>query len=282
MSWWKPLVIVVAAVVLMVGTSFVLGIAAMIAEVLLFDRDPENLQMTPLMLLATNASLVIMAVPTLILTAWLSRTPWRRLLQADGRVRFGRGGLYLVIFGALVLVATAVMSLVDPSTAGVGGFAVSGTTIALIAAVVLTTPLQAAAEEITFRGAIMPAVASWIRPARAAVVVGLAGSSLVFGTVHLSADPWLFAYYTLFGASMAAMAVISRGLEAPIAFHVANNVVMMLLAALFADGGGFTIDRSVGMGGPFMLFFIAVDVLAVVIVWLMERRARRERRTLES
>lgn len=100
------------------------------------------------------------------------------------------------------------------------------------------------------------------------------GSSLLFGLAHASVDPWLLAYYTLFGACMAAMAVISRGLEAPIAFHVTNNLLMMVMAVLFADGGGITIDRSVGVGGPFMLLLIGVDVAAVALVWWNERRLR--------
>ena len=125
-----------------------------------------------------------------------------------------------------------------------------------------------------FRGALMPAVASWIRAAKPALIVGMIASSILFGLVHMSVDPWLLTYYTAFGACMAAMAVISRGLEAPIAFHVTNNVIMMVAGALFADGQGIVIDRSVGMGGPFMLVAIAVDLAAVAVVWLYERRQR--------
>jgi membrane protease YdiL (CAAX protease family) len=87
-------------------------------------------------------------------------------------------------------------------------------------------------------------------------------------------DPWLLAYYVIFGLSMAAMALISRGLEAPIAFHVMNNLIMMIVGALFAGGEGVVVDRSVGMGGPYMLVFIAVDLVAVALVWLYERRQR--------
>src|SRR5690625_6636368 len=80
---------------------------------------------------------------------------------------------------------------------------------------------------------------------------------------------------------MAAIAVISRGLEAPIAFHVTNNLIMMVLAALFAGGEAVEIDRSVGMGGPFMLGFIAVDLVAIGFVWLYERRIHPEDGAIE-
>src|SRR5699024_6903220 len=105
-----------------------------------------------------------------------------------------------------------------------------------------------------------------------ALVVGLVSSSLIFGLVHLSLDPWLLAYYSVLGASMAAIAVISRGLEAPIAFHLTNHLIMVVLAALFAGGEAVEIDRSVGLGGPFMLGLIAGDLRAIGFVWLYERR----------
>src|SRR5699024_7984421 len=152
------------------------------------------------------------------------------------------------------------------------------TTLGLIAVAVLTTPLQAAGEELLFRGAILPAVASWIRAVKPALVVGMIGSSLVFGAMHASLDPWLLSYYTAFGFCMAAMALISRGLEAPIAFHATNNLLMMVAGALFAGGEGVVIDRSVGMGGPFMLVVIALDVVAVLLVWWYERHLRARRR----
>lgn len=35
--------------------------------------------------------------------------------------------------------------------------------------------------------------------------------------------------------------------------------------------GTFALDRSVGMGGPFMPIFIAIDLIAVGVVWLLVR-----------
>src|SRR5699024_2593065 len=68
-------------------------------------------------------------------------------------------------------------------------FAVTSTTVGLLVVALLTTPLQAAGEELMFRGAVMPLIASWIRAAKPALVVGLVSSSLIFGLVHLSLDP---------------------------------------------------------------------------------------------
>lgn len=48
--------------------------------------------------------------------------------------------------------------------------------------------------------------------------------------------------------------------EAPIALHVANNVLLFTLNTIFADGGAWIIDRSAGAAGLSLLVFALVDV----------------------
>lgn len=276
MSWWKPLLIITVPLLVMFGGSLVFVVVAVLLDQLVFGASAGAFEITPAMMLATNLSLVVMAPVAIALTAWLAKVPWRSLLSAGGGLRWRRLAGYLGVFSALVLAVSAVGSLLLPESMGLGaGFAITGTSVAFLVIAVLTTPLQAAAEELTFRGAMMPAIGSWVRAPRLALAVGLVGSSLLFGLAHFSIDPWLLSYYTIVGVCTAAMAIISRGLEAPIAFHVGNNLVLMVLGALFSGGENMAIDRSVGAGGPFMLVFIAMDVVAVLLVVWHERRARR-------
>lgn len=274
MRWWKPLVIIPVLLIAMFVLQLVVTFAVLLLEVVAFGRDAADMSISPLMMVAVNLSLAVMGPLAVFLTAFVGRVPWRSLLASPRRMSLRRWGVYLGAFSLLVLAALGLSALLAPEAAGLKSFAITGTTVGLVLVALLTTPLQAAGEELMFRGALVPALASWVRAAKPALVVGMIGSSIIFGLVHMSVDPWLLSYYTAFGLCMAAMAVISRGLEAPIAFHVANNVIMMVAGALFADGQGIEIDRSVGMGGPFMLLFIAVDLVAVAIVWLYERRQR--------
>ncbi|HYP44595.1 MAG TPA: hypothetical protein VEQ66_05305 [Propionibacteriaceae bacterium] len=64
--------------------------------------------------------------------------------------------------GGAVFVARdlAVTRIVAPEDLGWSELGGTGTTVALLAAVVLSTPMQAAGEELMFRGAILPAAAS--------------------------------------------------------------------------------------------------------------------------
>src|SRR5699024_4918472 len=253
LRWWKPLIIVPSLLIVMVVLQIALSLVALIIESFAFGRDPLDASMSPLLMLAANLSLAAVGPLAIVATALIGRVPWRRLLASPRRMSLRRWGVYFGAFSLLVIIGLAVMQLIDPGSTGLTSFAVTSTTVGLLVVALLTTPLQAAGEELMFRGAVLPLIASWIRAATPALVVGL---------VHLSLDPWLLAYYSVFGASMAAIAVISRGLEAPIAFHVTTNLIMMVLAALFAGGEAVEIDRSVGMGGPFMLGFIAVDLVA--------------------
>lgn len=274
MSWWKPLVIVPALIILMLVIQVIGMFVAGMLEWLVLGNElgPESLQLTPVMMLAVNLSIAAMAPISIALMRCVAKVPVREQFALARRASWGRLGVYTGMFLALLLAVNAIFVVIDPSS--LQALSLSGGVIALLAITVLTTPLQAAGEEVMFRGAIMPSIASWIRPAKVALVVGLVLSSVIFGLMHGSVDPWLLSYYTIFGAAMAAMAVISRGLEAPIALHVVNNVVMMMLAALGTDDGSIAIDRSVGQGGPFMLVFIGMDLVAVALVWLVERRRR--------
>lgn len=272
MPWWAPILLTIGLLGLMLILQLVTVTAVAIGEIMLLGRDPDSTTLSPLMLLAVNLSLALTGVIAAVLTRIVAKIPLRTLLAAPRRPSAGRLGTYLTVFTLLVLAALGISELLAPQPQSISGVALTGTTIGLLAVALLTTPLQAAGEELLFRGTIMPAISSWVRPVGPALVLGVAVSTVLFGISHASIDPWLLTYYTVFGLSMAVMAIISKGLEAPIAFHVANNVVMMAIGSVFNDGAELTLDRSVGMGGPFMLIFIALDLLAVGVVWLIERR----------
>lgn len=179
-----------------------------------------------------------------------------------------------ILLGAAVLVGAGigVVALVAPESPGWVAFGVSGTTILMLVIALVSTPLQSVGEELMFRSAVLPAAASWVRAVRSALAVGLVVSSLGFALLHGSSDPWLFGYYTFIGLATGVMAIISRGIDSPAAFHVANNVLFSVVNTLMADGKGYTIDRSSDTGDPSLLILAAVNIAMVALVWMRERR----------
>lgn len=96
-------------------------------------------------------------------------------------------------------------------------------------AVVLTSPLQAAAEEYFFRGYLMASLGSLVRTPW----FGIVASAALFAAFHGSAQnlPLVVDRFA-FGVLAGILVWRTGGLEAGIAAHVANNVSAFLLAGL--------------------------------------------------
>ncbi|MFI2713955.1 CPBP family intramembrane glutamic endopeptidase [Micromonospora sp. NPDC018662] len=260
----------------------VMGLAMLALQVLSYllvgvvegSDDPFSPTMTPLKSLAINLSIGASGVVAILFLAWVAKVPWRSLISSPRAFDARRLTTYLVSAVLLVGAGLGVVALVAPDSTPWVGFGVSGTTIALLVVTVLTTPLQSAGEELMWRSALLPAAASWVRAVRPALAVGLVVSSLGFAMLHGSTDPWLFGYFTFIGLCTGVMAIISGGIEAPVAFHVANNVLFGIANTVLADGEPYAIDRSTDSGDASLLILAAVNVAMVALVWLRERRAR--------
>lgn len=97
-----------------------------------------------------------------------------------------------------------------------------------LVAILLTSPLQAAAEEVFFRGYLLQALGSL----SANRWVGIVASAAVFALFHGTQNAWLFASRFAFGILAGVLVVASGGLEAGIAAHVVNNVCAFIYAGL--------------------------------------------------
>lgn len=271
MAWWKG-IIVVLALPLTLGVSQ-LGLYLLAG---LIEGDPFAPELTPLKLLAANLSTGLTALLALVLVGRFAKVPWRVVFSAPRR--FDRRRLVIYFLGSLVIVAIvmAIVGLTASEAIGWTEFTVTGTTVGILVVVILTTPIQATGEEIVLRGAILPAAGSWFRAVRPAFITGLVVSSLIFAFLHGSSDPILFGYYIFFSVCTALMGLITRGLEAAIAFHTANNLVVTILNSLFSGGGAIAVERSEGQaGGLALLLPAAASLGALIMVWLRERSRRK-------
>lgn len=269
MSWWKPLPVILLPPVVLVVLQ-VLGYQ--LVGVIEGSDDPLAPTMTPLKFLAVNLATIATGVLAIVILARLGKVPWRRLISSPRPFDFHRFIRYLLGAALLVAAGIGVVALIAPDSPGWIAFGVSGTTITILLLTLFTTPLQALGEELMFRSAALPASASWVRAVRPALVLGLVVSSLSFALPHGSSDPWLFGYYVFIGVSTGLMATVSRGIEAPVAFHIANNVLFTTVNTLMSNGEPFTIDRSSGSGDASVLILGAVNIAMLVLVRLRERR----------
>lgn len=270
--WWRgalSIVLVIAGILLLTTVG---GIAATVLDLLLGTQDLDALAsgvvvMTPALLLATNLSIAGAGALSIVAHRYLSgvRAGYFHSVLPGFRWRW----LWVsTAVAAPFYLVFAALNFLDPAFQPVG----SPSMLAFLAVIVLTTPLQAAAEEYMFRGVVQRAAGSWARSPRWAMVLGTAVSATIFSIVHFAADPWLIAYYFLFGVGLSILTQRTGGLESGIAIHTANNLFLLAVSALAGQmDAGF--DRSAGVGSPVLLLpIVMLAVVIAILSWLARRR----------
>lgn len=271
-AWWRGALAIILLAVVFLVLSLALSVAAIAVDLLtgaysLDDLSAMEITLTPWSMLANNLALAAMWPVAVLLQWWLFGVRPRWMSSVEGRFRWNWVGRLALIIVPVWAVYVGISFALSPLDAVV----IDGTVIAMLAVVILTTPLQSAGEEFGTRGLIQRSAGSWFANPTAAFVVGTLVSGAIFATAHLAGDPWLIAYYFVFGASLSVTARGTGGLEAPILIHVTNNVLLLVPTALMSQTDQI-FQRDVGTGGPFMLAPMAVCILAAVIsIWWARR-----------
>jgi membrane protease YdiL (CAAX protease family) len=276
---WHPLVGVLLLLVAWIAIGIAIFAVAAAAVAIIDDpsvasQDELDELTGPLGFLVGNlflaaaipAALVAVAVVHGERPGWLNSVTRRlrpRLLLVCAGLALAVQALAAAVFYLLYL-AGADMELTDSETEWPG----SRTFLALLLITLLTTPLQSAGEEYVFRGYLIQAGGVWTR---SRWIPGLV-SSLLFAAAHGAQDPWLFADRFFFGLAAWWLVLRTGGLEAGIALHAVNNVVVFIFAAASDE-----IDSS--LEATDMEAWVALlDVAMIVLTaYLCDRYARRAR-----
>ncbi len=199
---------------------------------------------------------VLMAIMHQVRPRWLwsvqAGLRWRYLLICLGIAAVALNGVVLL---STLVEAPARWSL-QP---GFWGFLV---------VIILTSPLQAAAEEVFFRGYLMQALGSLVAKPWFGVVV----SALVFALLHGTQNLPLFLDRLGFGLLAAVLVWRTGGLEAGIAAHVINNVFAYVLAGLTTSIAEIRAISEIGWVDA--AFDVGGFALFAVLAYLVARRLR--------
>ncbi len=281
--WWRPVVglVVAAAAVIVASTGVVL--AAMAVALLQGGsadlQNDSNLDADhPLGLAATNLVIATL-IPAAVLAVWLVHRVRPGLLgSVTDRLRLDVLRRLLPVAALVVVVFFVAGFLVPPVGIGKVDAPSAGTLVGLMVVILLTTPVQAAAEEVGFRGYLSQAVASfWARPLVGTLVAG-AVSATLFALAHGTQDPALFADRFAFGVIASWLVWRTGGLEASIALHVANNVVGLLWTS--ATGSVEDTLETSSLSVPLALLDVAMMLVYATVVarlaarWGLEVRRR--------
>jgi membrane protease YdiL (CAAX protease family) len=274
--WWRPLLgLLLITVVWFVAAAVVMGAALLTAigpNVDLMDlADPS-------VLLVTNLVLIV-AVPCI----WLAWAAAHGMKIGWSSSVLGRLRWRLFLPFTLMALATLGVGIVLSVVLGfsLGDEVVTGPVHDfgwMLAVVLLTTPLQSAAEEFIFRGYLSQAIAAWVRHPRAGAVVAGVLSALIFAAAHGAQDPLTFLDRFAFGLAASTLVWLTGGLEAGIVLHAVNNVLVFLLAGALGDGVA-TEQLPGGAGLLFLLISLASNGAYVALVARYRGRLRLETRT---
>ncbi len=226
----------------------------------------------PIGMLATNLGIATLIPISLALVLVLHQARPRWLFSIRPGIRWR----YLLVCLGVALVALNGVLALSTTVSGVPAVVVQQNFWAFLAVIVLTSPLQAAAEEIFFRGYLLQALGSVVtRP-----WFGIVGSSVIFALLHGTQNLPLFVDRLAFGLLAALLVWRTGGLEAGIAAHVVNNVFAYLLAGLTTSIATLKTVRGIGWAdagfdvGGFTVF--ALLALGVARLIKLRHRVRLE------
>ena len=280
-GWWKPLLgLLLAGAVWLLASVVLVVVAVLIAgggsiSQTLIDDIAANPFGSPAALLTLNLNLALLIpsvwVAVLVVhqerLGWVSsvvrRLRWRLLLT------FGAVAAGLLAIGLLVGYL-----LVAPGGSGSGQSYDGRFVASMLAVVLLTTPLQAAGEEYFFRGYLSQVIAGWIPGRRVGAIVAGLASGLLFALAHGQQDLPTFLSRLAFGLTASLVVYRTGGLEASIAYHTMNNVLLFVL--LLAADPSLEVEVS---SGAVLLTDLAVMAGFVGFVWWWSRRRSIQRTT---
>ena len=222
----------------------------------------------PVGLFASNlgiATLIPISL-ALVLVIHHARTHWLFSVRPGIRWKF-----LLVCLGVSAVVFVGIQAVIEQITPS-GQIAPQAGFWLFLAVIVLTSPIQAAAEEIFFRGYLMQALGS----ANARPWFGVVTSALVFALLHGTQNLALFVNRLAFGLLAGLLVWLVGGLEAGIAAHVLNNLVAFGWAGLTTTIAALRTVQSLSwaQSGIQILAFVVCAALTWLVARLMRLRTR--------
>ncbi len=267
--WWHS-VLALGAFTLAWGIVVVMVTVAAVLYELATGAALEELSqgpITPALFLANNVGIAL-AIPLAVGTHRVifgQRPGW--LFSIQGRLRWSLLGRFL---GVAALVHLLILAAWLVTNGAPDDLRIRPETWFLLAVIVLTTPLQAAGEEIVFRGLITRGVGAWFEAPRVGLVVTTALTAGLFMLLHGADDVWLNAFYISLALGASVLTWRSGGLEAAVALHVVANMTTMLFLPFLGLEAAF--DRGPGAGGTEAIAQVAALILTTAaILWLTRR-----------
>lgn len=268
--WWRPFLALAVGIGSYLAFSCIIGAAWLIA-----DPDMMSIEgiedvdlLDPRTMLFNNLTLAALIPAVLLATRVGHWRPAGRIWSVTGRLRWrwlAQAGLVtLLLWGGYLAMAWLLGGGETSSRPEHLGW--------LLVITLLTTPLQAAGEEVAFRGALLQGVGAWIRNPVVAIVVGTVLSTGLFAAAHGSPDPWTLIDLGGMAAATCYLTWRTGGIEAATALHVVNNLVITVgLLLLGGLESAYVTGETSGNAAASLISLVATAGMTLVLVEVAKR-----------
>lgn len=231
--WWRPLVEGLTFIGFYLLFTMAVAVLALIVKVVAPDhihlyenagRQSDINPRQPIDFVLINLMLINLIPASLLAAKVGGKRASGQVISVESRFRktlFWRSArLFLPVY----LLISVIGLFTDGATADF-----SWTSVVAVIVVLLCTPLQAMAEEVAFRGTFLQVLGAWTRHPILPIVISTVLFTLAHGyNTHGQIDIAVFAVCT------AVMAWVTGGLEIPMALHVVNNTMTLLVVSFGA------------------------------------------------
>lgn len=274
--WWKPLLTVLLALGMYLVASLLTVVPPLLAGLVtgqpnlgryILDTLTDTGNLGPVGFVSLNLSLILL-IPTTTLSIWVVYGVRPRFVASVvGGIRWRWLLRCLAVVAPVWLLYVGLGVLTDPPEPGRPAH-----WVALLLIMVVLTPLQAAGEEYFFRGFVLLNVGSWFARPLIGLVVGTVVSAVLFSAAHGSPDVWVLGSIACLAVSSCLAAWRTGGLEAGIAMHATNNVLVFIVS--IGIGGWQTAFVGADTKGTPVEFGLALLVhgVALALIWWQARR----------
>jgi len=264
--WWRPVI-----TLLVFSTAWLLIAAAVSIPFAVLGQLPEEEDFA----LSTGTNLWMNLILAAFIPAGMIATrvggwrPWGRLFSVTGRLRWG----WLLRCMALITPLWLLYFTVNWFVYNQEVMARPKDWVGLLVVALLTTPLQAAGEEVAFRGVLVQAVGAWFAKPMVALVVTTALSFAGFCWAHGSMDIWIWVDIGALAIAGCWLTWRTGGLEAAFALHIVNNLVVSL-AGIILGGLEESYVDSTTTGSPVSagMSIVVMTMASAIILWAAKRK----------
>ena len=258
-AWYKPLIVIIATmfIMLLIGTAIIMitylvGGVDLARTVMSGKFEALNSAM-PIII---SDLILIMFIPSLYLASKIvNDRPFSSYSSSRG------GWNFKLYFKALVIPLILYIIYMAADTAIRGPEGTSHLSIAFLAVILISIPLQSIAEEYIFRGLIMQTLGSWFK----IPVLAIALQAIIFAMGHGYNSIGLFETLVS-GLGFGFFAWKTNGIEVSSAIHTANNFTVGLFVMLGLHASTSTPQLGSVMGT------VIFEIILVIVLYLVGKK----------